>query len=190
MKPDWSQRALLRLFWGLTFAAFVGCDGNGGGESAATSQLLSRSCREPVESVYEGQSAPNDWTPAMRGDVAHCAFDRVISVDEMSEAFQSSLGRAASPSASSKSPRTPPVARAASSSATVSAFPAREFRRCSAPRCVSSASKPKPSSSKRCVGFQTSLWKPQIAESLAEELVRDSPACLRSRVDQQLGWLR
>jgi hypothetical protein len=50
------------------------------------------SCREPVQSVYEAQPSPTNWEASMRGEVTHCAFDRVISVDEMSEAFEPSLG--------------------------------------------------------------------------------------------------
>lgn len=51
------------------------------------SELLALPCSDALDSVYQGQSAPADWGPEMRGDITQCTFERTIPISEMEDAF-------------------------------------------------------------------------------------------------------
>lgn len=57
------------------------------GATPPGNDLFALSCDDALESVYEGQSPPSDWNAEMRGDITRCAFERMVPIDEMAEAF-------------------------------------------------------------------------------------------------------
>ncbi|MEM7436214.1 MAG: lipase family protein [Myxococcota bacterium] len=80
-----TRHRLLSLALLCSFAPVVACSGSG--DATPGSELLASACDDALDSVYEGLTPPADWGPEMRGDITRCAFERVVSVDEMAEAF-------------------------------------------------------------------------------------------------------
>ncbi|MGB5808924.1 MAG: lipase family protein [Polyangiales bacterium] len=77
---------LLVLALGSLFFVMTACSNDGGG-GGTPSDLLALACEDALDSVYEGQTPPSDWSPQMRGDITRCAFERIVSIEEMAEAF-------------------------------------------------------------------------------------------------------
>ncbi len=78
------------MFVLIAAGAGAGCSSDGEvvvlGDSPAAA-LLRMACEDALDSVYQAQERPANWTPAMRGEVTRCAFERAISIEEMQEAF-------------------------------------------------------------------------------------------------------
>lgn len=55
---------------------------------AALAALGAKACDDPLDSIYDAVDPPAAWTPANRGDIAKCAFDRRVSAEEMTAHFK------------------------------------------------------------------------------------------------------
>lgn len=64
-------------------AASAACSGPGS-ERPAVLERWDHDCDDSIESVYESATPPSPWTPEMRGTIARCAYERVITAEEMS----------------------------------------------------------------------------------------------------------
>lgn len=80
----------------LTFAALapfmlLACSSDSSAVPPPGTELLALTCDDALDSVYEGLAPPANWRPEMRGDITRCAFERVVSIDEMADAFSPTI---------------------------------------------------------------------------------------------------
>jgi acetyl esterase/lipase len=56
-------------------------------DRTAALALLGRPCTDPFDAVYAAHTPPTPWTAADRGTIVACAYDRTVSVAEMTAHF-------------------------------------------------------------------------------------------------------
>jgi hypothetical protein len=68
-------------------ASGFGSSGLACGDSASRPEILkpwAHACGDSLESVYEAATAPSPWSAAMRGTIERCAYERLVTTEEMS----------------------------------------------------------------------------------------------------------
>jgi pimeloyl-ACP methyl ester carboxylesterase len=81
MSPQ--RKSLVRLSLLLSIGAVNISCGDSSPSTPEVLRLWDNDCNDPIESVYESATPPSPWTPALRGTIVRCAYDRVVTVDEM-----------------------------------------------------------------------------------------------------------